>query len=46
MLLAYVAERIGLYESNVLSTVLLSTIIFGMAGRQALGAPDLLILEA
>ena len=46
VLLANVAKRLGLYESNVLSTVLLSTIIFGMAGRRAFGASDLLILEA
>ena len=41
-----VAKGLGLYELNVLSAIFLSTVIFRMAGRQAFGAPDLLILEA
>ena len=41
-----VAKGLGLYESKVLSAVLLSTVIFGMVSRRAFGAPDLLILEA
>ena len=41
MLLEDVTKGLGLYESNVLSTV-----IFGMVGRRAFGAPNLLILKA
>ena len=33
ILLENVAKRFGLYESNVLSAVFLSTVIFGIAGR-------------
>ena len=40
MLLENVAKIFHLLESNVLSTI-----VFGMAGRRAFGAPDLLILE-
>ena len=46
MLLENAAKEFGLYESNVLSAVFPSTVIFVMAGRQAFGALDLLILEA
>ena len=46
VLLENIAKGLGLYESNVLSAVLLSTLIFRMAGRRAFGAPNLLILEA
>ena len=45
VLLANFSKGLGLYKSNVLSAVLLSTVIFGMAGRREFGAPDLLILE-
>ena len=45
VLLENVIKRLGLYESNVLSVVFLSTVIFGMADRRAFGAPNLLILE-
>ena len=45
VLLANVAKIFGLHELNVLSTVFLSTIVFGVAGRRAFGAPHLLILE-
>ena len=40
MLLENVAKIFGLHESNVLSTV-----VFGVSIRRALGAPDILILE-
>ena len=46
VLLANVAKRLGLYKSNVLLAIFLSTVIFGMVGRRAFGAPYLLILEA
>ena len=46
MLLENVTKGLGPYESNLLSAVILSTVIFGMVGRRAFGAPDLLILEA
>ena len=45
VLLENVAKGLGLYKSNILSAIFLSTVIFRMAGRQAFGAPDLLILE-
>ena len=45
VLLENVAKRFGLHESNVLSAVFLSTVVFGVAGHRAFGAPDLLILE-
>ena len=41
-----VAKGLGLYESNVLSAIFLSTAIFRMAGHRAFGALDLLILKA
>ena len=44
--LANVAKGLGLYESNVLSAIFLSTVIFRMVGRGAFGAPNLLILKA
>ena len=46
VLLENVAKGLGLYESNVLSAIFLSTVIFRMASRRAFGAPDLLILKA
>ena len=46
VLLENVTKGLGLYESNVLSAIFLSTAIFQMDGRLAFGAPDLLILEA
>ena len=46
MLLENVTKGLGLYESNILLAIFLLTVIFRMAGRQAFGAPDLLILEA
>ena len=46
VLLANVTKLLGLYKSNVPSAVLLSTVIFGMAGHRAFGAPSLLIVEA
>ena len=46
MFLENVAKGLGLYESNVLSAIFLSTVIFRMADRRAFGALDLLILEA
>ena len=45
MHLENVTKRFGLHESNILSAVFLSTIVFGVADRRAFGAPDLLILE-
>ena len=45
MLLENVAKGLGLYESKVLSAILMSIVIFGMAGHRAFGAPNLLILE-
>ena len=45
VLLENVAKIFCLYESNVLSVVFLSTVVFGMSGRRALCAPDLLIIE-
>ena len=45
MLLENVTKIFGLHESNVLSAVFLSKIVFGMAGYRAFGAPDILILE-
>ena len=45
MLLENVKKIFGLHESNVLSAVFLSTVVFGMASRRAFGALDLLILE-
>ena len=45
VLLANVAKTFGLHESNVLSVVFLSTVVFGMSGRRALYAPDILIFE-
>ena len=46
MLLANVAKIFCLHESNVLSAVFLSIVIFGMGSRRAFGALDLLSLEA
>ena len=40
MILENVTKTFGLHESNVLSTV-----VFGMSGRRALCAPDILIFE-
>ena len=45
MLLINVAKKICLHESNVLSAVFLLMVVFGVAGHQAFGAPDILILE-
>ena len=45
MLLENVAKTFCLHESNVLSAVFLSTIVFGVSGGRACGAPDILILE-
>ena len=45
MLLENATKRFGLHESNVLSVVFLSTVVFGMSGRRALCAPDILIFE-
>ena len=45
MLLENVKKIFGLHESNVLSAVFLLTVSFGVAGRRAFGAPDLLILK-
>ena len=45
VLLVNVAKILGLYEPNVLSTVFLLTVIFGMAGSRAFGTPNILILE-
>ena len=45
MFLADVVKIFHLHESNILSAVFLSTIIFGVSGHRALCAPDLLILE-
>ena len=46
MLLENVTKGLGLYKSNVLSAVILSTVIFGMDDRRAFGAPEFMILEA
>ena len=46
MFVENVAKGLGLYESNILSAIFLSTVIFQMAIRRAFGAPDLWILEA
>ena len=45
MLLENVTKIFGLHESNVLSAVFLSTVVFGVVGRRAFGALDILILE-
>ena len=41
-----VAKGFGLYKSNVLSVIFLSTVILGMVGCREFGAPYLLTLEA
>ena len=41
-----VAKGFGLYKSNILSAIFLSTVIFRMTSRRAFGVPDILILEA
>ena len=45
MLLENVTKKFRLHESNVLSADFLSTFVFGMSGRQALCAPDILTFE-
>ena len=45
MLLANVAKTFRLHESNVFSSIFLSIVVFGMSGRRALCAPDILIFE-
>ena len=45
VLLENVAKTFCLHESNVLSVVFLSTVVFGMSGRRALGALDILIFK-
>ena len=45
VLLENVAKIFVLYESNVLSAVFLSTVVFGMFGCRALCAPNILIFE-
>ena len=44
-LLENVAKRVSLYESDVLSAVLLSTSIFWMSSRGTIGAPDFLVFQ-
>ena len=41
-----VTKGLGLYKSDVLSSIFLLTVIFRMADHRAFSAPDLLILEA
>ena len=43
MLLENVVKTFFLHELNVLSAIFLSTIVFGMSGRRAHCAPDILI---
>ena len=45
MLLENVAKTFSLHESNVLLVDFLSTGVFGMSGRRALGALDILTFE-
>ena len=45
MLLENVVKTFRLHESNVLSAVFLSTVVFGMSSHRALCAPAILIFE-